>query len=63
MFKKFYQFLHIIPVISTITSDFVKKEPFVKGLDLYTGPIDLLEKNNFVRKCLQMHLIKALTKI
>lgn len=63
MFKKFYQFLHIIPVISTITSDFVKKESFVKGLNLYTGPIDLLEKNNFVRKCLQMHLIKALTKI
>lgn len=42
---------------------FVKKESFVKGLNLYTGPIDLLEKNNFVRKCLQMHLIKALTKI
>lgn len=63
MFKKFYQFLHIIHVISTITSDFVKKESFVKGLNLYMGPIDLLEKNNFVRKCLQMHLIKALTKI
>lgn len=35
--SKSFQFLHIIHVISTITSDFVKKESFVKGLNLYTG--------------------------
>lgn len=31
MFKKFYQFLHIIHVISTITSDFVKKNLLLRA--------------------------------
>lgn len=63
MFKKFYQFLHIIPVISTITRDFVKKESFVKGLNLYTGPIDLLEKKQLCSKVLINASHKSLDKI
>lgn len=63
MFKKFYQFLYIIHVISTITSDFVKKESFVKGLNYIYGPYRFIRKKQLCSKVLINASQKSLDKI